>query len=623
MSRGIALIAALAITTRLVGQDAPACVGTHAAPSLLTVTESDRNGHRFDVCGLGPTPVDIESTILITPNLTALLGPLHVSSPETQALVDQTNTATALLRPFVDSVGYYMLAFIHAASNGDSIGKRSALRAHGRLVGAVMDYLKHVEPERLEAAAARGDFAAIGAVLTARLDSLDGALAAATRNALDAKHTYVVQLYAIHRGAGATATQVHLPGYDNLPEGDPHPINRLSFQPDDQAALQQQVSATQALASLINDARTNTNAVVDSLRKLVAGLSSSVQTITALVDSLPSRATVDSAAATLTTAELRPLADQMRALDPALAAIATARDIRAQLLAAAQPSTSPLTSLETLLGGLSKLEAFVEDKDKGLAAVTSTANALAELATTATTLRSTSPALVALRNGPLKRWAELATRFSTEFAAVKTAFAPLIQLATQTANLLGGAGNAQSQSGALKLQLEAVQAGQAAPTSLKLNDVQRRDGDDITITYKVLDKDLTTTYATEERTLRVRTFGAYRNWSAALAFVRSDPSTGFPAGASASYLLHYRIRPNPHTGEYSGRASFWNFLNPGIGLSSVVVSGKSNVEVGLGPTASLFSDIVQVGGGYNLAEQRWYFLLSTPLIDIVQRIGGP
>ena len=102
--------------------------------------------------------------------------------------------------------------------------------------------------------------------------------------------------------------------------------------------------------------------------------------------------------------------------------------------------------------------------------------------------------------------------------------------------------------------------------------------------------------------------------SVSLAFANPSGATALQTDfqAAPTYNLLYRWGDRDS-------AFFNRFLTPGVGLafSALDFDGDDNLELGVGATAAVFQDWVQVGYGYNVGtdDEYWFFGFSLPLLN--------
>jgi hypothetical protein len=75
--------------------------------------------------------------------------------------------------------------------------------------------------------------------------------------------------------------------------------------------------------------------------------------------------------------------------------------------------------------------------------------------------------------------------------------------------------------------------------------------------------------------------------------------------------------------------NFLRALQPSVGIHAAFLNmfPEKEVEIGLGITAAFGSDMIVLGGGYNVFHEGkrngdWYYFIGTSLIPILQKIGA-
>lgn len=162
-----------------------------------------------------------------------------------------------------------------------------------------------------------------------------------------------------------------------------------------------------------------------------------------------------------------------------------------------------------------------------------------------------------------------------------------------------------------------------ADTTIDLVRTPRQQGD---LVYHrsaiVVDGSETTQWSSAP--LRVVATGWHIDVSASVVFVRAleqqAGDSSYPAAPAATGAIHYRV---PRAAGANRSGSFWNFLDPGLGLhlayldlgpkeESGATSAPSDpaTELGVGVTVQLFGDVLQGGLAYDLQVERPYYFLG-------------
>jgi len=621
----------------------------------LTLEESDEDGgiHKLPAGVRGF--VDVNSAVRITPRLPALrdatggaatLARLRASLQATNAIIAAAKDTLRLLSGQLDSLA----GEVRAARNANLVvvGTRNTLREVTRRKGVLLERVR-VAARAADAARVSEIFntvsggdadSALVAVIAKRAGALLDSLGEETRRIAVSHERYRVELSAVRYSSGRAPVQLHLPGYDNIAAGDPVVIDKLSFSstPEERAELERTTAAIRELVANAKD-------VGDVMRSLTVGSLDAAKRIVAAVDSVRTALRETPSAADLTDflsavkavapnseAALTPLVTAVQA--PLTNLVALRETFTADLRALrAQPS---LMAPFDVLGKWSRdVQASVAEVSKSRATVVTALEATrASAEALATQYRQVPEDLRARLESTMEGSA--AARIANAIAAISSALAEIesnvtvLQTRLDLFATLIPAQRVQSSGSVTLRDLIDVRGGEAGATTLELMRADRRDGDHVVVSLRLMDGDTRETVGIPvEYTVGVRNFGWYRRWSGGLAFAKViDPDApvapaveekGFRPGVSASWIVHQRRRNGP---DGKPKRSLFGDNGVGLALTSVLFTRDQTLELGFGPTVTFFRDILQVGGGINLQTEKWYFLLNTPLLEIIQR-GQP
>ena len=472
-------------------------------------------------------------------------------------------------------------------------------------------------------------YVAIGELARREIEGMGARLAAATDELARSRPEVMprVQVFAVRTGPDRPPSQIHVSNYDNLPTGDVTPVDKLAFAmtPEEQARVERGRQFASEIVQLTGDLRSTASTLRDDVNTAARLLHAELDSARVVLDSLPSaadlRALRDQLSTLPQTAQLRAdlgavatlveplttLRNLHQALRGGMQGGATAEDLLGQLSGVQQALAQVLGALPAISALPATLSGDLDQLDAAVRAV---------LAGDAGAQRTR---LQRLLDEQLPRWRRTQAQLSGLGQHYRTFTARVTGL-SQLAGLTG----ATERIGSTSLPLEqiertlvSVQAANLVPGELYL----RRnvaDGDEVTITLRVMDPRTGKPLAQEERTVGVRTFGLYRTWTAGLAFASPQGGSGFRPGISTSYVLHFRNRPG-------GGTSPGSLLDPrglGIGLTSIVFTRDNGIQLGVGPTVTLLEDLLQAGYGINLQTEKGYFAIATPLLDLVNRVRG-
>jgi hypothetical protein len=619
----------------------------------LEATEADESGKTRQINDSVRSPVDVNSSVLITPQVGALPGRADTTraanlrrrieylSNVYDAVHDSLKSATSVI---VKAQHEFLLAPDAAKRTQSALTLDKAFAAKGSLLlrlraaadsvdPAAADQILNVMPPDVTA-----QLMSLVSDRTIRLlDSLKIEL-----DAIAAAGRYQVEMTAVRYSPGRLPEQLHLPGYDNLGPGDPLIIDKLSFArtQEEQAQLDR---STAAIGQLVRNARS----VSDVARNLTTTASESAEGIASAIDALrvqlrelPSDITLarltdtipkiagDAAAKELVSAVniVSPLVKQVREL---------------QNLVANTPGE--LRKNPTLMGPFDMLRAWTEQTKKLIPTIESTASQLRtagdallpkaiDLAGKLKTYRQ------GLDTAQLRRFESVAgptlDRIGALVDSVQAARSRVeIQVKALKAYLdlfgtFSSADAASAQGEATLREVLQVSIGDAGRTTLDLVRADRRAGDHVLVTLRVIDPATSHTVSMPaELSLDITTFGWHRRWAGGLAFAKDldEPAgtkPGMKPGVSASWIAHYSRRRDQTTG-WAYLQSLFDPKRFGLGLTSVMFTRDDRIELGFGPTLTTLGDLLQVGAGLNLQTEKWYVLLNTPLLELFRRGSGP
>ena len=660
-ARGFAVLASMvACHGAAAPHPAPAPVAVPLLTTAAISAEETDEGGNLHTLGAGPRGyVDVNSVIRITPHL-ADMSPRG----DTAAVVGlrrQVDAVSTLLASVRDSLSVVNDKLVAAAS--DFAAKRAS---HASNVATSSALLQAAEVSKvnllrsLRSAAKDADARQYATVMnaggpdrdrnltllvTARVAVLlDSAKREAVR--LAARDQYRVELSAMRYSPGRTPMQIHLPGYDNLAAGDPNVIDKLSFArtADEQAQLDKTTTAIQGLIA-------NSQDLGGMLRNLSSGATDAAKQIVGTLDSLkglmvrvpPSTdllALRDSVVAIVGNAALTdPLKVALTDLGPAVTSLAALRD-------AVVEAPTKLRERPTLMAPFDVLDAWSQVAKTAAAHIDTVADHLdsstqrlpalaANLVTTYSALATTltpeqRSRLQSVAGGVDTRIVNLLNAAVAEVGVLKTQLTDLRQRAEVLTALLPTRSIIADGAATVRSLID-VRTADAGPTDIDLVRADRRDGDNVVITLKVIDPAANAAVGMPaEYTLGVRNYGWYRRWTGGLAFAKTIGTDVLPEGqtvakpglrpgVSASWLVHFRRRPDQTDGISGLASAAFGAKATGVGLTSVLFTRDQSLELGFGPTVTFFGDLLQLGGGFNLQTEKWYFLLNTPLLELFQR----
>jgi len=598
-----------------------ACASTQkpGAPGLplggaVAAVEITADGERIPIPADGITDVDINSTIALTMDAAViaadaakvaggsaatrspgvdLVAPLRAMDDVTKAQQASSERLTQLTKQL-------------AAGHGPSAAELAELGVlQGKVVAALRSYC----------AVAGLDRTACSNLLSetgyTRLNNERSRLLALVQAQLEQFGNLRWRLEATSSRTGS----VHLPNYDDLPEGASTLVNKIALHVDDQT--RQNFAAAQDLSRDLNK-------LIDERGSLTAALEP------LLLDELQQAkaAWEDWAKQDLST--LAALVDRLTkslAADPdAKAIVADAGVLRQQGQDMRDACTGALTTVQNILasGSLSALSAID----------------FTPLLTCATAVEKDVPNVKSAVQDASARAQKLIDEAKSQSGAVFASIKDQIEALQTVVHAKEALDKVQTTwsavAGGLRIQTKVPAPvwrtdhfqdqplSAAVATAIDLPRTNPRQEGDTVFFKPSITKDGVPALVGVQKALRLRKEGARVDVSAAITFVRpralQDGEDAYRAAPAVTAALHYRDWRGP--GKNSGNA-LWNFLDPGIGFHVVypdlghnvedatgkVVSKDPSTEIGVGGVVQLLGDLFQAGYGYDIqvGRQYWFF----------------
>src|SRR6185503_10679985 len=157
-------------------------------------------------------------------------------------------------------------------------------------------------------------------------------------------------------------------------------------------------------------------------------------------------------------------------------------------------------------------------------------------------------------------------------------------------------------------------------TTIDLRRTDRKEGDLLYFRPSIVKKEGSAAVLGATHDMRVVRMGTYIDVSAGVGFLDAKDNAWGPFTAAPGIVaaVHYRWRPD------SGFARFFNAVRPGLGIhflypdigskevsaTGMVTGDDPSFELGIGGTATVFGDLLQVGVGYDLQVKNSYWYLG-------------
>ncbi len=613
---------------------------------LVSLTEITEGGEERSLGFPRRAYVDINSQIEIVPDtailarLTPGLGSQRVL--DANALIERLNQsmveANALLErvngELAEALGAIAAQADQLRSNPEDEEARAGLRAslaqHARVMLDVLGFLEirgYSKEVELGLSVADPDYSFAGELLRSDLERTREGLEAALSELEAARRDEAARLeiFAIRYRTGADPVQVHIPEYDNLPAGDPEPVAKLSFRMTEaeRARVNRSHEAVRMGLQLVRGTAELGRTITRDAGNILVAVRSDLTELSRILASFPTATELESLIEEVEAAGMEEVTTALRDLRTAMQPIFELRRIHEEVKSRFDSDPSgfvPFDELDERMTSLRDLEARMADAPVIQADIDSRINRL-------------ETAIEAARQGAQQRRQDEFRRLTEDqlpawLAATQT-LADIQPKYTAAANLVDMARSLglkfvfHSELGRTDLSPDAIAAtlsgfgvSEARVSTLDLTATAPLERDRIVITSRIRDASGGEIVASTSVTVEVRTYGLHRRWSGGLGFSWEDDRDGVSPGFSTSWILHHRRRP-------SEGASLLSLLAPpalGVGLTSIIFSTDSQLQLGIGVTLTLFEDGLQFGVGYNIHSEEEYFFLATPLLDMLERL---
>jgi len=447
-----------------------------------------------------------------------------------------------------------------------------------------------------------------------------------------------LRLAAARIRANAPPVPVHLPGYDTYDPLSATPIQRISFtvSSEERARNAADVQATAAIVGLV---RTNFKALTDAYKKALNDAKARADAALDAVRQSVARNGDLNVPVAMLAKTLNDLAAD--ASEPLKSQLAKAAADTTTLAATVQTTISALTAAQTALAAVpSKLDGssmnvaagrpdLVLDNVLGIAA-----GAQTTITSTAAALRAAHDALppqLAAVESDLRALGANAPAAGNLVVArirgdlIEAIVAPVRDL-DATKLILGALGN-RNAAGSAKTAgpVADVSAPQVTtvsnpmPTRLEIPRTDPKDNDTIDLAAQVLDDANAVVYE-EHRSVRVRFYGWHSGLASGLVFVRAQDTAQENLKPEAAAIWRIVRTPRPWDDDWR----HWYYkARPAVGFHSATLhfGGDTNaVQFGLGVSAHLFDDLLQLGYGWNLGvtKSRGYGYLGLGVMKVLR-----
>ncbi len=447
---------------------------------------------------------------------------------------------------------------------------------------------------------------------------------------------------------GQATVPLHIRNYDTLLDADVVQEPRISFRmsKEDRDRLARETKVNAEFVQFVKDVQDRQSDVSRSFEALLSDLRSDLKTWrqhTSRLDQLQQRLQAIIAALHKAESSTRLTPDQKKLAGVARSTLTVAanhvqkfRDAINTIVDSSNPEADPaavlLTTAEAISTGLAELQ---QGPQSVAADIHRTLRELEELWKNVDDVTARDPNL-----------RDIAAVFEVSAAAPSTAESvrSLLQVTFERypalmAELQNASNNARTAAAASRLppiesdpNLLDIKVDEAPEGSLALWRNLPRGDEIVTLDVALVSRRDPTTVLQVQPVLHqefdIEKFGFVSRWSADSIFVKRlgdlDPNerdVRFSPAPAVSWTLHY----NPPPDDPLHRNTLWDLLYPGIGLDVAALDfGDSGVQVGIGGHATIFHDLLIVGGGVNLHESHHggYFFVGLGLFEALNQLGA-
>lgn len=549
---------------------------------------------------------------------------------EIDALRQLMNTSHDRLNTFAQKINVSFNALQTNPTPALEAEFRQQLITHGTLITSLLELLEPVVGlEKLDAALSTPDpsYADLFDLLGKHITDLQNRLTTETMRTIQ-ENQLVINVWCLHYSGDKVPTTVHLNNYDTLEAGVPQMIDKVHLTPDDQEHLQASMDFYADLLKMTKDLQDHKGNLTELFQELkdqvladLDKLKEPLQ-IDTLQQSLKSFQEEMTRSMPSTTSQAQRIKENVKKITSACQQLAELQLRYNDLLQSVRDTknANPLQVYPTLIQKLDNfqtqlmtvLQANIADTIK------QDAGQLKEL------LGQMGDTVSAALQDKVATLTQVTDQWAANFVSVLsegTTGRFYNDLLTAMKSLGSGLSYTHVVTqlpvdNTIPEATQKVALDQALPTTIEIPRTLRQGGDTFTLCVQVYKAGRP--LIREEYTFRVQPYGVYSTWKTGFIFVKNRGKEDFQPTTGLSWILHYRPRPNE--GWYT--PIFNDLLNLGIGLNSIMMMNNSQIQYGLGITATFLDDIVQIGYGINLQqsekEGRSYFFIGASLLDLLK-----
>ncbi len=616
-----------------------------AEESFVTFTEYTQEGRTINLMeGKFMYYVDINSMIHVKffPEKLGFDSDI-IATPESKKLRAEVLALKTLLvegrdelSDYVEQMGNLRESLLKDPTPEKEQEFRSKLKGRGSFILNLLDTLEKVfTEEQLGQALSTPDptYNDLLKLLAEHLDKTQENLSAETQDIIQ-KNELSLSVWCIQRSKSQHSAAIHLRNYDSLEMGSEHEVKKITFgmSQAEMTHLDENYGLYQDIQDLAEDIQNKDSELRKIIGSLKTQLVSELKELEGLFGSKDIEQILDELTAKL--AKL-PADDKFKELEGVLVGLkdkflklSVLRDdyedlIREILTISEVDSTTQirniLSKLDTLSKLMSDIRKAVENDLYG-----SVVHSIQEVKELSEELEKELPIEISNKiAGFLNTTAQSWTKSLAELEQIlaknnyysdyKSAFQGLIE----RISFVSAVGDRANSEQLKPQQTREVNLANAPPTVIDIPATRRQEDDIYTLYVQITGQG--SPVIRREFSFVVKRYGVFNNWANNFVFVKGGWQEAFQPAFAVSWILHYGNRPND-SGKWRIADYLYNdVLNPGVGLSSVMISREDKVEYGLGVALTLFSDNVEIGYGMNFGkleqEGRYYFYVGAALFD--------
>jgi hypothetical protein len=427
-----------------------------------------------------------------------------------------------------------------------------------------------------------------------------------------------LKIWCIQYSSKHETTQIHLNNYDNLPEGNPQIIEKVTLNrtEGEEKMLKKSQEFYSTLISTYNEMQSQDSELKKTLNELLKQATNDLQEIKDLFSTNDLSEALTECINTIgklqKTKEIELLINSIKTLQTKIEEFSNLKKLRDELFVTLQAGQGDPILLFNL----------IQQKIEEISVIRSNLDNLVTKDKISEIEKAIEETVLSLQNIQDEKIKEIASTLSTKYTSwkyqieqLRTSF-KLFTTLNEIANTVGlvqqtakGLSNIATIS---KISAQELSLKTAPPTALDLTRTNREEKDSYDLHIQAYRKNGLTQIPVYNAnyTFRAMKMGWYSKWTGGLQFALMDKTTDLIPATSVMWTLHHR--------NDDGISMLSNVVDFGFGISSCIMSKEGNIEYGAGATLTFFSDILQAGYGFNIQQNKGYYFFGVALLDLLQ-----